>query len=300
MINLRYHIVSLVAVFLALAMGVIVGTNVINQRLVDTLRRQRIDAVKRLDDLNHKDDGEQAALSMWGRFGETVFPPLLHNRLRARRVVLLETGTVAAPLADSVEGEVVQAGGSKGGRMAFTDKWRLADEPGREQLALALESTAQDRGALLGEAARAIAQRLSSPGDLRRDSDLLSRLSRAGFLTLDGTDEAAFPPKGAIAVLLPSGTKDPAPATDDFTLPFLRALSHAMPTAVADSLVSQESLTDQVLRDDQLGVRAATVDHVDTLPGLFALVAGLQALVAGRPALHFGIRPGTTMVAPAA
>ncbi|MFN2523414.1 MAG: copper transporter, partial [Mycobacteriales bacterium] len=38
-IDFRYHLVSIIAVFLALALGIVVGTTALNGGIVDTLRR---------------------------------------------------------------------------------------------------------------------------------------------------------------------------------------------------------------------------------------------------------------------
>ena len=45
MINFRFHLVSLIAVFLALAVGIVMGYGVLGQPTVDTLQR-RIDNVE--------------------------------------------------------------------------------------------------------------------------------------------------------------------------------------------------------------------------------------------------------------
>ncbi len=45
MINFRFHLVSLVAVFLALAIGIVMGYGVLGQPTVDTLQ-DRIDVVE--------------------------------------------------------------------------------------------------------------------------------------------------------------------------------------------------------------------------------------------------------------
>ena len=47
MISLRYHLVSIVAVFLALALGVVVGTTVVNQGIVDETPRPSDDNPRR-------------------------------------------------------------------------------------------------------------------------------------------------------------------------------------------------------------------------------------------------------------
>ena len=49
MINFRFHLVSLVAVFLALGLGILVGSTVIDQGIVN-----RLDS-----EINHVQEGEQ-------------------------------------------------------------------------------------------------------------------------------------------------------------------------------------------------------------------------------------------------
>src|SRR5207237_9891670 len=46
MINFRFHIVSLIAVFLALALGIVMGATVVNRAIVDRLN-SRIDTVEK-------------------------------------------------------------------------------------------------------------------------------------------------------------------------------------------------------------------------------------------------------------
>ena len=49
MINFRFHLASLIAIFLALALGVVVGAGVIDRGVVDTLN-SRLDSVERKSD----------------------------------------------------------------------------------------------------------------------------------------------------------------------------------------------------------------------------------------------------------
>ena len=51
MINFRYHIVSLIAVFLALAIGVIMGSAVIDRAIVNRLEDQQTSLERRIGDV---------------------------------------------------------------------------------------------------------------------------------------------------------------------------------------------------------------------------------------------------------
>ncbi|MBV8234224.1 MAG: copper transporter, partial [Acidimicrobiia bacterium] len=57
MLNLRYHVVSLVAVFLAIGIGVIMGVTVIKSGIVDQLQK-RLDSVEASDRQTRKDNDQ--------------------------------------------------------------------------------------------------------------------------------------------------------------------------------------------------------------------------------------------------
>ncbi|MFN2589454.1 MAG: copper transporter, partial [Actinomycetota bacterium] len=51
MISFRYHVVTIVAVFLALIIGVLLGTTVVKQSVIDDLRRRADTALNATDRL---------------------------------------------------------------------------------------------------------------------------------------------------------------------------------------------------------------------------------------------------------
>src|SRR5436305_3179138 len=89
MLNLRYHVVSLVAVFLALGIGVIMGVTVINRGIVDQLRN-RLDSVEASDRKTRKENDRLAAqLGTWNRFVDQGRTELLTDQLRDLPVLLV-------------------------------------------------------------------------------------------------------------------------------------------------------------------------------------------------------------------
>ena len=70
MINIRYHVYSLVAVFLALAIGVAAGSTVVQRSVVDNLKSTQGRIEKNLDDLEAKNaELEDRASALEGRSG---------------------------------------------------------------------------------------------------------------------------------------------------------------------------------------------------------------------------------------
>ena len=119
MISLRYHIVSLVAVFLALALGIVVGSTVLKEGTVSVLRatseqvRQNNDSYRE-ENLALKQ--EQARLQ---DFAATVLPDLVRGRLKGRPVVLLDTDKVDGGVRDLVTQVLETAGAEVDGRVTF-------------------------------------------------------------------------------------------------------------------------------------------------------------------------------------
>src|SRR3954471_24701874 len=88
-INFRYHVVSLTAVFLALAIGLVVGTAALNGPVADTLRN-RVDALSK-DNSNYREQANQYRdqLNRTQEFATEVSPALLSGKLAGRKIVLM-------------------------------------------------------------------------------------------------------------------------------------------------------------------------------------------------------------------
>jgi len=88
-INFRYHVVSLTAVFLALAIGLVVGTAALNGPVADSLKNQ-VTAVSK-DNSNLRDQANQYLdqLNRAQEFATEVAGPLLSGKLAGRKVLLV-------------------------------------------------------------------------------------------------------------------------------------------------------------------------------------------------------------------
>jgi len=99
MINLRYHIVSLVAVFLALAIGVIAGTTVINDQVVKGLERSDKTLRDSLKTQQNANSTLKSELNLWETWGGSVAKQIEKDELKGKTVVLL--------LSNGVDGKIV-------------------------------------------------------------------------------------------------------------------------------------------------------------------------------------------------
>ncbi|MGZ4203956.1 MAG: copper transporter [Actinomycetota bacterium] len=298
MINLRYHIVSLVAVFLALAIGVIAGTTVINDQLVKGLERSDRTLRNALATQQDTNDSLNNQIAMWQGWGTALATKLEKDQLRGRNVIFLIASGVNGKLLGDLQDAVATAGANLEGSVAFTAKWTLSDDQTRQQLATSLNVGPGSADDLARAAAGQLAERLERTADPNAAGDPLQTLSQAGFLTVTDQTGGTFPPPGSLLVWISSGDSNPSPPDGTFTLPLLRALVGHETVAVGEPLGSADSLSDQVRADATLTRSVPTVDHLDTILGRIALIAGLHDAASGLNAPHYGVHRGTSGPAP--
>lgn len=120
MIDLRYHITSLVAVFIALAVGIVIGSGLVGgpsvQKQNTFIRREIRDIQTRFNtltqEMRRKDDTIRQLESEVQRSDEVVralMPAVLHGRLAGRNVAIIQTGDYSEA-ASAVQSALKDAG----------------------------------------------------------------------------------------------------------------------------------------------------------------------------------------------
>jgi copper transport outer membrane protein MctB len=299
MINFRYHVVSLVGVFLALGVGIIMGSTVVDQGIVTQLRKDSKDFAKRNAQLRAQTDDLNKQLQLWDTFGAALVPELVRGKLKDHSVTMVLQEGIDGRAVNLLADTLVQAGATKPARLTLTKKWMLVNDADRSQLSAATGASATDKNALLQEAATDLGARLGTGGDPRADTDLIRRLDEAGFVKLDNLPRGTFPASGSLVVALVLGDPNQSPSSERFAFPLVQAISANRPTVVGEPFGAKDSLSDRVRGERDLADRVPTVDHANTAPGRLSLVWALEALLDGRKAPHYGVHRGTDGIAPA-
>ena len=120
MISLRYHAVSIAAVFLALAVGVVLGASGLSDRLLSAVSTDRDTLSAQVDQLSAQRDGlldQQAAAD---QFAARVGPAAVRGLLAGKSVAIVQAGGDQSD-AESVIRLIGQAGGTVTGTIALTD-----------------------------------------------------------------------------------------------------------------------------------------------------------------------------------
>jgi hypothetical protein len=315
-ISLRYHIVSLVAVFLALALGIVVGSTVLQEGTVSVLRATG----ERVRQESEKNSRENVALKQekarLEAFGAAFLPELVQGRLKGRPVVLVDTDKVDSGLRETVRKALEDAGAEVDGQVTFSDQHlALANEADRTAVGRLLGADAGAPEVLRDTLVKRLADRLVTSSaipqeDGQRPSDLLTSLQDADFLDLKlskpitaGTDP--FPRQGSTFVLLgPSPAAAPtAVAPDTFLVPLAdqvssRASGGAVAGVEAAAVPGPNSWVQALRNDREVSRRVSGIDSVDTVYGQFSLVEALQTSLQQGPAGQYGTKDGARALFP--
>jgi hypothetical protein len=99
----RYHAASLIAVFLALSIGILIGAQFGGDALTNTRKDLEHSLVGNLQDARSHADELSAELNRSNEFGERVYPVLTRERLRGKRLAIVALGGLPSDLTGEVE-----------------------------------------------------------------------------------------------------------------------------------------------------------------------------------------------------
>jgi hypothetical protein len=306
MINFRFHLVSIIAVFLALAAGIVIGST-FDDDLADALRGQVDEVKQRADDVDREND---ALRSDVGRLEDELAasaPFSVDSRLTGVPVALVALRGSDENDVDAVLERVREAGAEAPAVIWLEDQWQLE---GGDEARLQEAIGSRLSGSVLRRAAlRELADRLTAVGSgPEGEPDALEALADAGFVTIDmsggfdSSDLESWPGPSARAVVV-TGT-DAVEPDDTFEGELVTALDGAgASTVLAETYEQHEDGPERgdrirsVRDSDDLGTRVSTVDSLDRESGRVASVLALQELARGVVG-HYGFGDGADQPLP--
>jgi outer membrane murein-binding lipoprotein Lpp len=119
-ISLRYHAVSIAAVFLALAVGVVLGASGVSDRVLAAVSSQRDDLGVQVTRLSAERDALAAQDRAADEFASRVGPAAVRGLLARQTVALVVAGADVQDR-DGVTGLIEQAGGTVTAQVELTD-----------------------------------------------------------------------------------------------------------------------------------------------------------------------------------
>jgi hypothetical protein len=291
MFTWRYHVASLAAVFLALAVGILLGVAV-SGKVSDAAEEFRAEQRDRLrQELEQAQD--QADLADRRRASaesliETAYPALMERRLEDRRFAILFLGPVQGDVRSAVEQTLADAGSGRPGRLIALDApidVQELDEVLLGDETLATYAEEGDNFADLGEAlGREVIERGESPLWGALSAQLVEERSGTSSIAVDGAVviRSWRPPSDSVE------DTEQARATTTLMDGLVAGLrSGGFPVVgIETSVVLGEDSQIDLYRQQGL----SSVDNVDTLAGRLALAL----LLAGGQPGHYGLKDSAT------
>src|SRR6201986_3155927 len=107
----RYHATSLIAVFLALAVGILIGAEFGGDALTQTRKNLESSLVGNLQDARSHVEDLSGELGHADEFDEKVYPVLTRDRLQGKRIAVVALGGLPGEITSAVEDALGPTGG---------------------------------------------------------------------------------------------------------------------------------------------------------------------------------------------
>lgn len=275
----RYHAVSLAAVFVALAIGVLIGVGFGDDVVSGTSENLQSSLRGDLDEARSEVEEVTAELEREREFGRRVFPGLVGTRLVGRRVGIVALGELPGDVGGNVEDAL--------------------DPTGAELAAVAVVREPPDARALLDGPLRS---RFGRPRDLDAVEDYGRAAGRQlvdGGPLLEGTsDRLLSRVSGELADLdAVVVVREPAEELE----PDEREAIEALESGILDGIVASGAAAVGVERSDDEASSVElfdsfgipTVDDVDLVAGRVAMVMALEGAEG-----NYGVKPSADRLLP--
>jgi len=311
-IEFRYHVISLIAVFLALAVGIVLGAGPLKEAIgnqltgqVEQLRQEKAALRTDLDAANHGLDNRD-------KFIDAAAPAMLSGLLDGRRVAIVTLNQPSPTVVGNVRDRLVQAGATVTGEVDVEKLWTDPTQRAfRESLSGSLLTYLDPRPAddvgvdgVLGEAlAQGITRRAPGFPDALADPtglelDLLRQaklISTPKALTIPADDIVLV--VGATPVLA-AGQADQR-AAEHVTLNALIAACNrrSVGLVVAADAPDAHSLVQAIRADPNLERTIETVESIEADPSTVAVPLALASRITGLVG-HYGFASDDTAVVP--
>ncbi|TVS83225.1 copper transporter [Mycobacterium helveticum] len=310
MISLRQHALSLAAVFLSLAVGVVLGSGFLSDTLLSSLRAEKRDLYTQISGLNDQKNALNQKLSAANNFDDQLAGRIVHDALGGKSVVVFRTPDAKDDDVAAVSKFVGQAGGTLTGTVSLTQEFVDANSaeklrtvvnssvlPAGQQLSTKLVDQGSQAGDLLG-----IALLINANPDVQQVQDperdaVLASLRDTGFITYQPADHLG----AANAALVVTGGALPQDAGNQgvSVARFSAALApHGSGTLLAgrDGSATGGAAVAVTRADSGMSSVVSTVDDVDTAPGRITAILGLHDLINGGHVGQYGTGHGATSV----
>ena len=123
MIDFRYHLVSIVSIFLALAVGIVLGAGPLKEDIGNRLTKEVTALRAEKTQLRTDLDTAKRGASARDTYSSSVAPTIMKNQLTGKTVALVITPGTDGDLVKDTTASLVAAGAKVGSTVTLTDLW---------------------------------------------------------------------------------------------------------------------------------------------------------------------------------
>ena len=303
MISLRQHAISLAAVFLALAVGVVLGSGFLSNTMVSGLRDESRNLHNQINTLNDQKNVLNEKLGSANAFDTQMAGRMVHDALNGKSVVIFRAPDAKDDDVDAVAKIVGQAGGAVTGTVSLTQEFVDANSaeklrsvvnssilPAGAQLSTKLVDQGSQAGDLLGIALLINRDPAVPPVDDAQRDTVLAALRDTGFIPF-GYGNQHVGAANAAAVITGGALGDDAGNQGVSVARFAAALApHGSGVLLAgrDGSSSGPAAVAVARADATVTPVISTVDDVDAESGRVTAVLGMADLINGGHTGQYG------------
>lgn len=301
MISLRQHAISLAAVFLALAVGVLLGSGVLSNTMLSGLRNESRNLHNQITALNDQKNVLNGKLASANAFDAQMTGRMVHGALNGKSVLIFRAPDAKDDDVDAVSKIVGQAGGAVAGTVSLTQEFVDANSaeklrsvvnssilPAGAQLSTKLVDQGSQAGDLLGIAMLINRDPAVPPVDDAQRDTVLAALRDTGFI---GYGSQHIGAANAVAVITGGALSNDAGNQGVSVTRFAAALApHGSGVLLAgrDGSSSGTSAVAVARADATVTPVISTVDDVDAESGRVTVVLGMADLINGGRSGQYG------------
>jgi hypothetical protein len=328
-IDFRYHLVSIVAVFLALAIGIVLGAAELQGPTYNILNHTTAKLQNEYDQTRGQLATAQSQANEGESYAQAVEPAVLRDLLTGQRVLIITEPGAQSSVVSGITAAALDAGASVTGQIALQPEFFATSSTTQDSLnqtnldvAHSDDITLANSGSYQQQAVQVIATEIlakspksaagqaggSQTGGLQSGSadqssnaqTMLAAYASSGFLNTTGQPATQA---SLVVVVTPQnvpsdGSADPL---DQVLPPLVAELAAASSATVVagSSAGSGPGSPIAVLRSNNVANQVSTVDDADLASGQSVVIQALAILLAGGKAGSYGLAGnGANAVAP--
>ena len=318
MIDFRYHLVSIVAVFLALAIGIVLGSTELQGPAFSLLDKTTSKLQSELGQVSSQRDAAQQQATEGELYAQAVEPAVLRDLLTGHRLLIVTEPGAQSSVVSGITTAAIHAGASVTGEINLQPKFFDASGTAQDSLNQTTLDVAQTAGLQLDtsatyqqQAAQVIASEILTPSSASVGSQpggdqganaatMLQAYAASQFLSTSG--QPATPATLAVVVTPQTAPADgSADQLAQVLIPLVQELAakSAATVVVGSSTGSGAGSPISVLRSNSVASQVSTVDDADLAAGQTVAMQALAVELGGGKAGSYGFTAnGASAIAP--